>query len=180
LTRRSPNPSPPIDAIVAANEALLARLGIPLGMAHTSCWACGIGCKTPTRAHVVAKTLGGSNEPDNFFLLCDHCHGEQPDGAPREAQERWLRDAPSWGEWSAKIADEAYGAVRAAAAKNGHPPELVSQWFGGLSFDELDAVVSGGYRGAAGLENGRHNVASRLIDTFLEWAANAPAKEVAC
>jgi hypothetical protein len=70
-----------------------------------TCWACGAGYRVRRkndappkksdlgwleRAHVVSASAGGGTEPSNFFLLCGDCHREQPDGAPREAQEAWL------------------------------------------------------------------------------------------
>lgn len=79
-------PQPTHRAIVEANGALLATLDVPLEDAACTCWGCGASSEgwRPARAHVQALTHGGSSEPGNFFLLCDRCHDEQPDGAPRE------------------------------------------------------------------------------------------------
>jgi hypothetical protein len=83
--------------IAKANAGLLWDLGFGLDEARQTCWSCcaegdgapGLGWLQ--RAHVVAKSAGGGNDPSNFFLLCGQCHREQPDGAPRAAQEAWLR-----------------------------------------------------------------------------------------
>jgi hypothetical protein len=44
------------------------------------CWGCGLPRMTE-RAHLLADHVGGSNDPDNFVLLCKHCHDH--------IQERW-------------------------------------------------------------------------------------------
>lgn len=148
------------------------------GEAEKACWACNILCETPTRAHVIAASHGGSNDPENFFLLCDHCHDEQPDGASREQQERWLFDAPSFWEWSGRVGDEIFGRVKAAARRRGLTDDDVSRRLATLSFEQLGDLISTGYRSAGGIANGRANCATHLTEAFLEWAA-PPAKEPA-
>ena len=65
--------------------------------AADSCWRCGYHAQKGemTRAHIHAHRHGGSNDPSNYFLLCDICHREQPDAAPREEQIQWVSN----GEW---------------------------------------------------------------------------------
>lgn len=81
---------PTREKIVAAQEKLLQSLEVD--DPSTECWACGKYHPRLERAHVVAKAFGGSDDPDNFFLLCSLCHVEQPDAQSREAQETWLRE----------------------------------------------------------------------------------------
>lgn len=50
----------------------------------------------PERAHILSHAAGGSNEPNNLLLLCSVCHREQPDGAPRDAQLKWLSSREPW------------------------------------------------------------------------------------
>lgn len=96
MTRERP-PTPPHRAVAKANAALLARLDLTVEQGAETCWACGAGRGSDgslgwlQRAHVVAAAAGGDDSPANFFLLCAVCHREQPDGAPRAAQEAWLR-----------------------------------------------------------------------------------------
>lgn len=55
------------------------------------CWACGMKCNGRlTKCHVMSHWVGGSNTPDNYYLLCDYCHNDQPDESSREVQEEWL------------------------------------------------------------------------------------------
>lgn len=63
-----------------------------------TCWACGQGFDDgkPERAHIHAHSFGGSNEPENFFLLCGGCHADQPDGLSRELQVKWLENHEPW------------------------------------------------------------------------------------
>ena len=75
--------------------------------AHPNCFACGKipienfseaarstkateglnwSQKTPLqKAHVVPRSLGGNNEPRNFFRLCDVCHNEWTTNGPKIA-----------------------------------------------------------------------------------------------
>ena len=71
-------------AIVAAHPALVRAVG------EGCCFACG-SCagRSLERAHIIAKSSGGTYDPSNFWLLCGPCHRDQPDGAPPEAQELW-------------------------------------------------------------------------------------------
>ena len=40
----------------------------------TYCWGCGFPGGRIERAHLIAKSSGGDNNPDNFILLCNFCH----------------------------------------------------------------------------------------------------------
>jgi len=56
-----------------------------------TCWACGYRGKTQrTRCHIVPYREGETESPDNFILLCDACHRDQPDGLCREVLKYWL------------------------------------------------------------------------------------------
>lgn len=46
------------------------------------CWRCGVK-KRLDRAHIQASSIDGQDTPENFVLLCKHCHIEAPnvDGA---------------------------------------------------------------------------------------------------
>ena len=62
------------------------------GLPVDQCWACGEDCGDAIeRAHIQAVSHGGSDDPENIFLLCWRCHREQPDAAPPDAQWAWLR-----------------------------------------------------------------------------------------
>jgi len=87
------------------NEWVLMDYGEP------SCWGCGkpihvetkkdlIDCnykaiwnrthKYLNRCHIIPKALGGSNEPDNLFLMCESCHHESPDTPSSEGFFAWV------------------------------------------------------------------------------------------
>lgn len=42
------------------------------------------------RCHILAKQFGGSDEPENLFLLCEDCHEKSPDTQNRNAFFRWV------------------------------------------------------------------------------------------
>ncbi len=87
------------DIIAVAQADMIATLPNADDDSPTACcWACGYAANgfTPTRAHLVAHVAGGSNAPTNYLLLCEPCHREQPDGAPRDAQIAWARGHAGW------------------------------------------------------------------------------------
>jgi HNH endonuclease len=49
------------------------------------------------RAHVVARSLNGSDTVENLVLLCDPCHKESPDTASPEIFWKWVTNHPQNG-----------------------------------------------------------------------------------
>ena len=43
------------------------------------------------RAHIIPDSLGGSNEPSNFVLLCKSCHKQNPQFISRKLYMNWLK-----------------------------------------------------------------------------------------
>ena len=58
--------------------------------AHERCWRCGT-TKSLQRCHIVARSLGGSDEPSNLVILCSECHADSPDVDDSEIMWDWLR-----------------------------------------------------------------------------------------
>ena len=96
---------PSCRSIADANKDLTDSLGISPLEAEKTCWRCRYLFSTgnPMRAHVQAASQAGSDHPTNFYCLCNRCHSEQPDNAPREYQDKWLRIKPgnNWDEMTA-------------------------------------------------------------------------------
>lgn len=42
------------------------------------------------RCHIVAKSLGGTDDPENIFLMCKKCHDRAPATTSRELFLRWV------------------------------------------------------------------------------------------
>jgi len=61
--------------------------------AHKRCWRCGKFSKSrkPERCHIIPSSLGGSNKPENFVLLCSECHKEAPNVNDKDAMWCWLK-----------------------------------------------------------------------------------------
>lgn len=78
---------PTSDRIVKAQKFLLDRLS--LSDPFRECWCCGSQAKL-TRCHIRAVRNGGTEDPRNFFLLCEECHRLQPDGETEDVQIEWL------------------------------------------------------------------------------------------
>ena len=47
------------------------------------------------RAHVIPYSLGGSDEPSNFVMLCAECHADAPNVNNREYFLRWVLRRPN-------------------------------------------------------------------------------------
>lgn len=75
------------------------------------CFACGycpldhykkeikkkISTKNLQRAHVVPWSLGGSNDPQNFAILCKRCHEQSPDTSESDIFWSWVAKHPRSG-----------------------------------------------------------------------------------
>jgi len=115
-----------------------------------------------TRAHVVAKSVGGPDTPNNYFLLCDVCHVEQPDGLSREIQEAWLIESENW-------------FVRLFKIWTQHMNELKQKYGGDIEqyiierHSNIKKLAKEGYAAAAGWQNGRHNFLALLNKDYTCW-----------
>lgn len=58
--------------------------------ATTHCWRCGVK-KRLDRCHIVSHSQGGEDIPENFVLLCKHCHFENPNLSNLEVIWKWLK-----------------------------------------------------------------------------------------
>jgi hypothetical protein len=170
MSKRSNTPSR--EQIVDANIEFILRLPNVHGdisIASSICWACGIDCDgTPTRAHIVAHCHGGSTDPTNFYLLCDHCHLEQPDGADRKEQDLWILNAPSWNEWGDCLVADLLESVKKFAEIHSIPP-IVLDGFYFYERQNIIRLIHEGYSRAAGLLNGRGNVKSNICMALLNY-----------
>ena len=89
MTQNDRKGMPTIKSIIEAQNVLILQLGIE--QPDADCWGCGDQAEGPlTRCHIVAVKNGGSMAPENFFLLCEHCHRNQPDGMALATQVIWL------------------------------------------------------------------------------------------
>ena len=93
MSQRRPVPPSAVAIVESWNKDLKE-------VAH--CFACGYTGTGKTswrhatliKAHVVPFSLGGSNDPSNFVLLCCVCHYINPETPSRADYLRWLDTAP--------------------------------------------------------------------------------------
>jgi len=85
----------------------LGKMGILVDWDIPSYWACGYnwneryrswGNSPLERTHIIPKSLGGSNNVCNIFLLCKRCHLEAPDTTVPEMFFLWVRNRPAYFE----------------------------------------------------------------------------------
>jgi len=65
-------------------------LGVDFSDAHERCWRCGYKRRVQ-KCHIIAKSLGGSDNPDNLIPLCAACHDEAPDVYEKEEMFNWIK-----------------------------------------------------------------------------------------
>lgn len=65
-------------------------LSIDWAEADSRCWRCGCE-KNLERCHIVPHSLGGTDGPDNFVLLCKRCHPESPNVTDKEIMWDWMK-----------------------------------------------------------------------------------------
>lgn len=81
-----------------------------------SIWNCRTLRRCTERAHIIPRSLGGKDEPENLFLLCPKCHKESPDTSMPSMFLAWVyqrrrRKHPALEVWeeASKILREKYG-----------------------------------------------------------------------
>jgi len=148
---------PTVKSIVAANQSLVRDL--ELLDPWEECWKCRHCPHKLIRAHVVARSGGGSDAPDNFFLLCDDCHRLQPDGAPRPAQDAWIRMRAE-----SRVTRCVTQVVAACSALD---PGRIEEWLSADTFgNRIAAAIELGNK--AGGAHGRANVSHSTAWSFYE------------
>jgi hypothetical protein len=65
-------------------------LSVDWAEAHERCWRCGEKSKLE-RCHIVPRSLGGADSPENLVLLCFRCHREAPNVDDASFMWQWLR-----------------------------------------------------------------------------------------
>lgn len=58
------------------------------------------------KAHLIPHSLGGSNEPNNYAMLCRRCHRDAPDTSDGAAMVRWIARRETY---NATLANEFIG-----------------------------------------------------------------------
>lgn len=66
-------------------------LGVDWVDAHIYCWRCGTASGFQ-RCHIVPRSLGGTDGPENTICLCPRCHDQAPDVADPEFMWKWVKE----------------------------------------------------------------------------------------
>ena len=54
------------------------------------CWCCGHRGKLQ-KCHIIPRSLGGSEKPENIVPLCAQCHDDAPDVQDKEFMFQWIK-----------------------------------------------------------------------------------------
>jgi hypothetical protein len=93
---------PSVAAIVQYWQSQKAQIAVDWKKAADYCWRCGKQLIRGTaernsednafrhRAHIIPRSLGGSDEPSNIIILCRHCHVLAPDVVDPQFMWNWL------------------------------------------------------------------------------------------
>ena len=82
----------------------LAKMDNPSWKEIRSAWN---DYKELDRCHIVPRSKGGTEEPENIFLMCNRCHDRAPDTTSKELFLRWvLAQEPYVNQWFAETRDQ--------------------------------------------------------------------------
>lgn len=93
VARRRLKVKPWVRECVAYWEPLVDEqdIGCDWSEADVRCWRCG-HLRTCQKCHVVAKSLGGGDEPHNIIPLCADCHDEMPNVIDPSFVWEWIKN----------------------------------------------------------------------------------------
>lgn len=92
------------------------------------------------RAHILARQFGGTDTPDNLFLLCPDCHFQSPDTKNKATFFRWVyrrKQRYTYGIDSVKFKED----LTQEVLSRGYSLEDVAQAFCNLTSDEQSALM---------------------------------------
>jgi hypothetical protein len=174
---RARMPSRP--AIVKAMRGLLDSLDKTASLDDATrartCWACGYNFRkgSPARAHVVPHSSGARiDDAGNYWLLCDVCHAEQPDGLGPQVQEVWLRGHEDWFKISQRNLKPFFTAMLETI---GGDEEVAFEWWGSV---DARAVYDAGAARAAGAKNRKACGRWALVESLRAFVRERAAKPV--
>lgn len=82
-------------------------LGTDFSEATTNCWRCG-HLRKLQKCHIIPKSLGGEDKPENIIPLCYQCHDEMPDVNDKDEVFKWIKSSHGtcyetfWGDYALK------------------------------------------------------------------------------
>ena len=79
-------------------EGIVSELDMGCDWAEAAimCWRCGCE-RTTQKCHIIPKSLGGSDKPENIVALCAMCHDEAPNVTDPNAMWEWIKRTSKYG-----------------------------------------------------------------------------------
>lgn len=180
-------PPPGWRTIAAAQRNLLDRLNAERGdrayiehdLATHSCWGCGYCGQSfrPSRAHIKAVVFGGTYDPENYILLCDVCHREQPDAVSLEVLFEWLIRREAWLVRSMRKIHEISDAIQSISKKRG-AEDMVEKYCDMLDLknpvNHITEVLRHSQSAAQSSVTKAENMKWALVQDFVDWLDGQP------
>jgi hypothetical protein len=146
-------------------EGIVSELDIGCDWAEAAimCWRCGCE-RTTQKCHIIPKSLGGSDKPENIVALCAMCHDEAPNVADSDAMWSWIKKT---GNSNCGGLYDTYWFVRAMKS-------VALQK--GLTIDEVASKInvhkSKEQIEKTGLHFGQNSGGSQMTLSTIEWVMN--------
>ena len=138
-------------------------MGCDWAEAAIMCWRCG--CERSTqKCHIVPKSLGGGDGPENIVALCAMCHDEAPNVADPDAMWDWIKKTGNNNCGGLYDTFWTFMAMKSIALQKGLTiDEMVSK----VNFEKLKNNIE-----KTGLHFGQHSGGSRVTLSTIEWVIN--------
>jgi hypothetical protein len=136
-------------------------IGCDWAEAAIMCWRCGCE-RTTQKCHIIPKSLGGSDKPENIVALCAMCHDEAPNVADPNAMWKWIENTTKYGGlydtyWT-------FMAIKSLALQKG------------LTIDEIASKINFHklikQNEKIGLHFGQNSGGSQVTLSTIEWVMN--------
>ncbi len=138
-------------------------IGCDWAEAAIMCWRCGCE-RTTQKCHIIPKSLGGSDKPENIVALCAMCHDQAPNVADSDAMWSWIKSTGNNNCGGLYNTYWAFMAMKSLALQKGLTiDEIVSK----INFHKLKEQIE-----KTGLHFGQNSGGSQVTLSTIEWMMN--------
>ena len=134
------------------------------------CWCCGHRTPRLQKCHIIPKSLGGTNNPENIVPLCSQCHDKAPDVIDNKIMFEWIKEQqnPTSGLGLGR-----YWHVQSLI--DDLVPDII-ETYGEIDWEELIEIVKGNYSKTSA-HCGQVGQGSMFKDGTREWIIKESLKD---